>query len=247
MEGGTITVTGNLAPGVNVNGQNSLVTLRGTVVNAANGAGASVQGGRFEMDGGSITSSGAAVMLSSGTGPAAVADIRNATLTSTGDVSYGININAKDTSATVDNVSISALGYLGTGVWLPSTGTAFTATRFDIASSHVGIDNRAGVVTLTDGTIKTLGNNAHGLYVSREYGSSATIQATRVNIDTQGDGAVGALARVGGAAVTLEDVNITTRGASAYGLFASGNGASLSARNTVVNTCLLYTSDAADE
>jgi outer membrane autotransporter protein len=236
IEGGTITVTGNLAPGVNVNDQNSLVTLRGTVVNAANGAGARVEGGRFEMDGGSITSSGAAIMLSSGSGPASVADIRNATLVSTGDVSYGLNINATNTSAVVDNVSISALGYLGTGVWLPSTGTAFTANRFDITSAHLGIDNRAGVVTLTDGTVKTLGNNAHGLYVSREYGSSATIQATRVDIDTQGDGAVGVLARVGGAAITLEDVNVTTRGATAYGLFASGTGASLSARNTVVNT-----------
>ncbi|KAK0872130.1 hypothetical protein LTR02_018379, partial [Friedmanniomyces endolithicus] len=55
------------------------------------------------MDGGSLTAGGAAVMLSSGTGAASTADIRNATISSTGDVGYGININAKDTSAVVDN------------------------------------------------------------------------------------------------------------------------------------------------
>lgn len=236
VEGGKITTTGGYGDAINVNGANALVSLHGTEVNASSGMGARVQGGRFEMDGGSLTAGGAAVTLSSGAGAAATADIRNATLTSTGNVGYGININAKDTSAVVDNVSISALGALGTGVWLPSTGTAFTATRFDIKSGHVGIDNRAGVVTLTDGAITTQSDNAHGLYVSREYGSSASIKATRVNVDTYGDGAVGALARVGGAAITLEDVNITTRGVNAYGLFASGTGASLSALNTVVNT-----------
>lgn len=236
LEGGTITATGNNSDGVTVNGANSLVSLQGTVVNVDSGMGARVEGGRFEMDGGSLTAASSAVMFSSGTGAASTADIRNATLTSTGRVGYGININAKDTSAVVDNVSISAVGYLGTGVWLPSTGTSFTATRFDITSAHVGIDNRAGVVSLTDGAVTTLGDNAHGLYVSREFGNSASIKATRVNIDTQGDGAVGVLARVGGAAITLEDVNVTTRGAAAYGLFASGTGASLSALNTVVNT-----------
>ncbi|MBB1628859.1 hypothetical protein A9974_26830 [Achromobacter sp. UMC71] len=235
VEGGTITTTGNYAAGVGVSGANAVVTLRGTVVNAA-GVGANLYGGRFDMDGSSITAGGDAVTLGSGGGAPASVDIRNATLVSNGYASNGININAEDTSAVVYNVSISALGQLGTGVWLPSTGTVFTATRFHITSTHVGIDNRAGAVTLTDGTVTTQGNNAHGLYVSREYGNSATIKATRVRVDTQGAGAVGVLARIGGAAITLQDVNVATRGTTAYGLFVSGSGASLSALNTVVNT-----------
>ena len=236
VQDGSITTTGNYSDGVSVRGANALVTLYNTEVNAANGVGARVEGGRFEMDGGSLTAGGSAVMLSAGSGAPSTATIRNAALTATGDFSYGININAKDTSAEIENVSISALGNYGTGVWLPSAGTAFSATGFDISSAHVGVDNRGGKVTLVDGRVKTRDANAHGLYLSREYGSSASIKATRVAIDTAGDGAVGALARLGGATLELQDATITTRGASAYGLFASGSGASLSARNTQVET-----------
>lgn len=236
VQDGRITTTGNYSDGVSVSGANAVVTLYNTEVNAASGVGARVEGGRFEMDGGSLTTGGSAVMLSSGSGAPSAARIRNASLTATGDHSYGININAKDTSAEIENVSISALGVYGTGVWLPSTGTRFSATGFDIASAHVGVDNRAGQVTLVDGRIKTRDANAHGLYLSREYGSSATIKATRVSIDTAGNGAVGALARLGGAAIELDGVTINTLGATAYGLFASGSGASLSARNSQVNT-----------
>lgn len=236
VQDGRITTTGNYSDGARVSGANAVVTLYNTEVNAANGIGARVEGGRFEMDGGSLTAGGSAVTLSSGSGAPSSATIRNATLAATGDYNYGININAKDTSAVIENVSITALGVNGTGVWLPSTGTRFSATGFDIASAHVGVDNRAGQVTLVDGRIKTRDANAHGLYLSREYGSSATIKATRVAIDTAGNGAVGALARAGGAAIELEDVTINTLGATSYGLFASGSGASLSARNTQVNT-----------
>lgn len=198
-----ITTTGNYSDGVSVSGANAVVTLRNTEVNAANGMGARVEGGRFEMDGGSLTAGGSAVMLSSGSGAPSAATIRNATLTATGSYNYGININAKDTSAEIENVSISALGPSGTGVWLPSTGTRFSATGFDITSALLGVDNRAGQVTLLDGRIKTRDASGHGLYLSREYGSSATIKATRVTIDTAGNGAVGALARMGGAAIEL--------------------------------------------
>ncbi|WYX26384.1 autotransporter outer membrane beta-barrel domain-containing protein [Achromobacter xylosoxidans] len=236
LHGGKITTTGNYGDGISVRGANALVSVYGTEINVGAGVGARLEGGRFVMDGGSLTAGGSAVMLSSGTGAASSVDIRNATLTSTGDFGYGININAKDTSAAVENVSISALGYYGTGVWLPSTGTSFTATGFDLTSSHVGVDNRAGRVTLVDGNVTTRDANAHGLYVSREYGSSATIKATKVNVKTRGDGAVGVLARASGAAIELLDASVTTEGASAYGLFASGSGVSLSARNTQIST-----------
>lgn len=236
LHGGKITTTGNYGDGISVRGANALVSVYGTEINVGAGVGARLEGGRLVMDGGSLTAGGSAVMLSSGTGAASSVDIRNATLTSTGDFGYGININAKDTSAAVENVSISALGYYGTGVWLPSTGTSFTATGFDLTSSHVGVDNRAGRVTLVDGNVTTRDANAHGLYVSREYGSSATIKATKVNVKTRGDGAVGVLARASGAAIELLDASVTTEGASAYGLFASGSGVSLSARNTQVST-----------
>ncbi|WP_394304595.1 hypothetical protein [Pseudomonas danubii] len=148
--------------------------------------------GGFEIDGGSFTAAESGIYLGSG----GAAYLRNATLTFTGDRLGGFNWNASNTSAVVDSVTIRVLGVGSCGVWLPSANTTFTATRFDIESAHLGIDNCAGSVTLTDGVVTTLGNNAHGLYVSREYGISASIKATRVNIDAQGDGAVGVLGSV---------------------------------------------------
>ena len=156
----------------------------------------------------------AAVVLSGSFGgaPASSADIRNATLITNGAYVYGININAENTSAVIENVSIDVQGSTGaTGVWLPSVGTSLTARRH-ITSSNLGIDARAGTVTLEDGSVTTQRTNGYGLYVSREYGSTATIKAKKVKIETFGVGGVGALARASGAEIRLADSSVTTHG-----------------------------------
>lgn len=225
--------------GLYASGKGSLLSVRNTDVEVGMGMGVRLEGARLEMDGGSLTSQGGSgVILSSfNNAPPSSADIRNATLTVTGRYVYGININADNTSAVIENVFMFVDGTVGgTGVWLPSTGTAFTARNFNIAASDLGVDNRAGTVVLEDGSVSTQSDGGHALYVSREYGSTATIKGTRVNVETFGAGAVGALARISGAEISLVDSTVTTHGQGAYGLFASGSGAKLSMLNTTVTT-----------
>jgi hypothetical protein len=245
--GGTVkiensTIRTNLSgfgSGLSATGAGSLVSIRDTDVEVGGGVAAGADGGRFEMDGGTLVArNGSAVSLGAMYGaPPSSADIRNATLSASGAYVYGLNINAENTSAVLENVSITVVGTTGgTGAWLPSVGTSLTARRFDITSSDLGIDARAGNVTLEDGAVTTQRTNGYGLYVSREYGSSAKIKATRVKIETFGKGGVGALARMSGAEIALEDSSVTTHGEGAYGLFVSGAGAKMSTRNTSVTT-----------
>ena len=175
------------------------------------------------MTGGSISSQGDAVYL--GSNGNANATIRDASLRT--EAAIGININAKDTSATLDNVILTSMGPISTGIWMPSTGNKLTANRLTLDSGLIGIDSRAGNVILTDSAITTQGTNGHALYLSIEYGSGGTIEASNTAIRTHGNGAVGALARLRGANIVLNDSTIDTSGTTAHGLFASGGGSGI--------------------
>ena len=133
-------------------------------------------------------------------------------------------------------MSIKALGGQGRGIWLPSVGTELSANTFDIVSSRNGVDTRAGQAVLANGSITTLSFQGHGLYASREYGGQAVIKATQVDIETHGNLSSGAVARLSGADVSLQDVRIITRGSAAHGLRAAEAGARLTARDTLVTT-----------
>lgn len=221
--------------GMSADGAGSALDLLNTTVSASSGTGIYVRGASLSMQGGSVTSSGDSVMLAPAWGiKGATATLRDTALFASNG--YGVNINAQGASATLDGVSIFALGPRGTGVWLPSIDTLLDARNVDIASWTVGIDNRAGRATLQDGSVVTYGDNAHGLYVSREYGTAASIAATGTRIETSGAGAVGALARLSGASVSLTNASVDTDGTTAYGLFASGSGSSLTASGSTVAT-----------
>ena len=119
------------------------------------------------------------------------------------------------------------MGPISTGIWMPSTGNKLTANRLTLDSGLIGIDSRAGNVILTDSAITTQGTNGHALYLSIEYGSGGTIEASNTAIRTHGNGAVGALARLRGANIVLNDSTIDTSGTTAHGLFASGGGSGI--------------------
>ncbi|MNK20528.1 Outer membrane protein IcsA autotransporter precursor [compost metagenome] len=226
------TSTGNA---MTVGGAGSTLSLKDTNVTSSGGMGVRVDSAAMTMQGGSIASAGDAVLLATSTGSlGSSAVIRDARLTAANG--YGVNINAQGSSATLENVSISALGSWGTGVWLPSVGTSLVARNVDIDSWSVGIDNRAGQVSMQGGSVETRGANAHGLYVSREYGTTATVAATGTRIKTAGAGSVGALVRMSGASLSLTNATVDTAGATAYGLFASGTSTELTATGSAINT-----------
>ena len=146
--------------------------------------GITVSGGTLTT-GGSVSSQGGAVYL--GSNGNANATIRDASLrTETG---IGININAENTSATLDNVILKSVGAYSTGIWMPALGNQLTANRLTLESGLIGIDSRAGNVVLTDSAITTQGKNGHALYMSIDEGSGGTIEASNTTIRTHAVGA----------------------------------------------------------
>ncbi|CAB3927878.1 autotransporter family protein [Achromobacter deleyi] len=244
MNGGSITALGSYAAsGIEIVGASSQVSLTNTIVKGGGDHyGARLAGGRLEMDGGSLTG-GEALFLGAdaGGGPASSALIKNASLVSTGSGTT-LDLNAANTSVILENSSLHAQAPDGGGVWLAAQGTQLTANVFDITSNLVGVDNRLGRATLTDGTINTLAAGGRGLYVSREFGGPAVIDATRVSIETQGNRASGAEVRLAdlnstdAAEIRLQDSSVTTHGLNAPGLVARGAYSTLSALNTTVRT-----------
>ena len=99
-----------------------------------------------------------------------------------------------------------------------------SAIRTD-GDRSVGIDNRAGDVTLQHVDVLSSGVASHGLYAAfAGFGSRPRIEARQSRIATSGKDAVGALARGGGSLELLEGQILTT-GTAAHGVLAGGSGA----------------------
>lgn len=161
-------------------------------------------------------------------------DIIDTTITSG---SYGININGDGSDVRLSDVDITANGFIGTGVWMPSA-SSLTMNGGSITTSSdagVGIDSREGLATLDGLMMRTGGASAHGLYASQDTGGRRPIfEADRVDVTTTGAGSIGAIARLGGT-VHLRDSTILTTGAKGYGVLSGGPG-ELTLRNTHVRT-----------
>lgn len=100
-------------------------------------------------------------------------------------------------------------------------------------------DYRSGVIatdqshiSLTDGSVTTLGNKGYGLAA---YGNGTTISTTGTSVETQKGGATGALAQ-DAATVTLNGGSIKTAGEMSNGLHAIGTDSSVNASNVDVET-----------
>lgn len=221
-------------------GLGSTLNANGVDISAPNGSGIGVKSASLTFSNGSINVSGDGITLNSvHQQPGGVALVSNSQITS--QSGHGINVNADHAAADLDNVQITTLGDFDAAIWMPGTNTRVDAknlhleTRGDVAS---GVDNRAGVFTMDGGSITTHGDSAYALYASADTTSSpgAVFNVRGVQIETSGAGAVGALARMTGAKITLNDSRIVTRGDSGYGLFASGLGASVQSIDSDVLT-----------
>jgi autotransporter family porin len=161
-------------------------------------------------------------------------DIIDTTITSG---SYGININGDGSDVRLSDVDITANGFIGTGVWMPSA-SSLTMNGGSITTSSdagVGIDSREGLATLDGLMMRTGGASAHGLYASQDTGGRRPIfEADRVDVTTTGAGSIGAVARLGGT-VHLRDSTVVTTGAKGYGVLSGGAG-ELTLQNTQVRT-----------
>ena len=236
LDNSTITVKGSANAAVYAEGTNALITLKDTDVFSVNGPAVIVRSGAFDMNGGTLTAKGDAIRLMSlynGTSP--VVYLRNAKLVAGGIQLWPQYQFAKCARCHGERANQSTRP-LYSGAWLPSAGTSLTASRFDIRTLYVGIDNRAGKVLLDEGILATEGNSGHALYVAAEAKNQAATTAKNVKIETSGSGAVGALARFAGSTIGLEDVVINTYGDNSHALYATGSGATLTALNSAITT-----------
>lgn len=161
----------------------------------------------------------------------AALDMRNSVLTS---VSTGININQRNATARVEGSSITTQN--GVGILM------FNDAQLEVVGSRISADGElhqavsvlGGAATLRDSALRTGGRNGHGLYVEGSGTPAPVAHAQAVDILTEGNGAIGAIARLGGS-VHLADTVVRTTGISSHGVLSGGRG-EMTLRDTHVRT-----------
>ncbi len=144
--------------------------------------------------------------------------------------SIGININKAGGVVEVEGSSITTRN--GVGILMLEKGD------LDVENSIVSADGEFWqAVSIMDGTarilssqLRTLGQNGHGIYAEGASGRTPVLTVGSSDILTEGNGAAGAIARLGGS-VHLADSVVRTTGVSSHGVLSGGTG-----EMTLVNT-----------
>ncbi len=101
-------------------------------------------------------------------------------------------------------------------------------------ASAAAISALNGEGTIKQTRLRTTGDNGHGLYADGNNGAAPLMRSHSVDVLTEGRGAIGAIARLGGSN-DLTDSRVRTTGASAHGALSGGSGA-MALRDTHVRT-----------
>lgn len=157
--------------------------------------------------------------------------LRNSRLEGT---AVGININQRDGVASVAGSSITTRN--GVGILMIGKG------ELDVDGSEITADGTYWqAISVMDGTarvsssrLRTLGQNGHGLYAEGAAGRNPQVSAGSTEILTEGPGAIGAIARLGGT-VHLTDSVVRTTGINSHGVLSGGTG-EMTLTNTHVRT-----------
>lgn len=187
-------------------------------VTGASAAGAAAQSaGKITIGAGgaSIATTGGTAYGLYATGVGSSINSTGASVQTGGNTAYGVYANAGGT-ITLNGGSVTTTGTQASGLFAFVNGATITATNTTILTRQnqaTGVQaNVAGHITLTGGSVTTLGSQAEGLYT---IDTNATVAATGTTVSTAGDASHGAHALVG--SITLQDVGITTTGAGAFG------------------------------
>jgi len=148
--------------------------------------------------------------------------------------SVGININQRDGVASVQGSSITTRN--GVGILMVGK------SELDVDGSEITADGEFwqaisvldGTARVTSSRLRTLGQNGHGLYAEGAGGKNPQVSAGMTDILTEGHGAIGAVARMGGT-VHLADSVVRTTGINSHGVLSGGTG-EMTLNNTHVRT-----------
>ncbi|MBH1485627.1 autotransporter outer membrane beta-barrel domain-containing protein [Stenotrophomonas sp. C-A] len=144
-------------------------------------------------------------------------------------VSIGIDMNQRDVVASVTDSFITTRNGVGIRVTngdLVVDGSTITAN----GTYWQAISVLGGTAQVTGSRLRTLGQNGHGLYAEGGVSAAPIANGNMIDILTEGDGAIGAIARLGGT-VHLADSVVRTTGINSHGVLSGGRG-----EMTLVNT-----------
>ncbi|HGM6070314.1 TPA: autotransporter outer membrane beta-barrel domain-containing protein [Stenotrophomonas maltophilia] len=210
-------------------------------------------GGELEMRGGSVHAGGAnasALSFATSGGGKATLDgvdlsghfginlmegseltLRNSHLQSQ---SIGIDINQRNGIASISDSSITTRD--GVGIRMLDNG------QLELTGSQVtsdGLHGQAvsilgGEAHIASSALHTLGESGHGIFAEASIGRTPVVAVEDTRILTEGEMALGVIAR-SGAVVSLADSEIRTTGRESHGVLTGGNG-EMSLANTHVRT-----------
>ncbi len=263
LTGGSVTTSSAGAPGLFATGAGSSITVSGVAVTTnggsdsgiyANGAEAR-NGGSLTFSAGSITTNGASVVAVASLGSGSNVTLSGGTtILTTNDgsngltVSGGASLTATGVSVTTQGGVDSSDGFHAVGAYngsspLFSTGGTMSLTDVTIATTGQGahgvVTNSGGVTTISGGSVTTSGDNAYGLYATGAGSSITTSNGTTIstgNVELgTGANANGVQADTGGSA-TLNGGSVAVTGTGSLGLFATGTGSTINATDVAVST-----------
>lgn len=260
MTGGSITSSNSMAVFVY---SGASVTLNDVTINdTSRGSGAvQVNSGKFTMDGGSISSVGAALFNQQSVASAEPnLTARDFTVSTTGANGYGLNANIYSNNL-LENGLIHTRGERASGIWAAAASGAPLSTvvngdRLTIWTEGLnahGVFNEKAIVNLTNTDI-TVGQ-AFGLYTQN--GGRISLQNGSITVTGAGGSAV--LATAPGSVIDVYDAAVSTKADNTRGLYSrdqsvvtAGNSSiSVSGRNsygvfsTSQGTVNLYNTDVA--
>ena len=148
-------------------------------------------------------------------------------------VSTGINMNQRDVVAKVTGSSITTQN--GVGILVESGDLMVEGSTITSDGTYwQAISVLGGTAQVTSSRLRTLGQNGHGLYAEGAAGVRPVATASVIDILTEGPGAIGAIARLGGT-VHLSDSVVRTTGINSHGVLSGGAG-EMTLANTHVRT-----------
>ncbi|WP_236654901.1 autotransporter outer membrane beta-barrel domain-containing protein [Burkholderia pyrrocinia] len=169
--------------------------------------------------------------------PGGAIDIADTLIRTSGLFAYGVAIGYEGVRATLNRANIRTDGDYASALFLPgASAVAFSDSRLETGGDYaLGVDSREGSVELARTQIVTHGRSAHGLYASKEYTDTPSLEATDTQVTTTGARAIGVLARLGGRISMTRD-GIETSGERARGAMSAGTGSVVSLTDALVET-----------
>ena len=134
-----------------------------------------------------------------------------------------LEINGRGIAASVERSVIASTG--GTAVWMPNQSMLTLRDSSVTAQGErgLGLDVRGGHAQLFGTQVRTQGGSGHGLYAHDDAGRAPLIEASGVQVLTEGDGASAVIARTGGT-IAVHDSHLQTLGRASHGVISGGHG-----------------------